>query len=33
VVRLTDPYVLASYYIEQELPGPDFSKTNEACSM
>jgi tetratricopeptide (TPR) repeat protein len=30
VVRLTDPYVLASYYIEQELPGPDFPKTNEA---
>jgi len=30
VVRLTDPYVLASYYIEQELPGPDFPKTTEA---
>jgi hypothetical protein len=24
VVRLTDPYVLASYYIEQELPAPSF---------
>jgi tetratricopeptide (TPR) repeat protein len=30
VVRLTDPYVLASYYIEQELPGPEFPKTTEA---
>ena len=29
VVRLTDPYVLASYYIEQELPGPEFPKTTE----
>ncbi len=29
-VRLTDPYVLASYYIEQELPGPDFPRTTEA---
>ncbi|MEO8674758.1 MAG: tetratricopeptide repeat protein [Casimicrobiaceae bacterium] len=29
-VRLTDPYVLASYYIEQELPGPEFPKTSEA---
>jgi len=29
-VRLTDPYVLASYYMEQELPGPDFSRTEEA---
>ncbi len=28
-VRLTDPYVLASYYIEQELPGP-FARTEEA---
>ncbi len=28
-VRLTDPYVLASYYIEQELPGP-FPRTEEA---
>ena len=30
VVRLTDPYVLASFYIEQELPGPEFPKTAEA---
>ena len=30
VVRLTDPYVLASYYMEQELPGPEFPKTTEA---
>jgi len=29
-VRLTDPYVLASYYIEQELPGPAFPRTEEA---
>jgi tetratricopeptide (TPR) repeat protein len=29
-VRLTDPYVLASYYIEEELPGPEFPKTIEA---
>jgi len=29
VVRLTDPYVLASYYMEQELPGPEFPKTTE----
>jgi tetratricopeptide (TPR) repeat protein len=29
-VRLTDPYVLASYYMEQELPGPEFPKTIEA---
>jgi len=29
-VRLTDPYVLASYYIEQELPGPEFPRTTEA---
>jgi tetratricopeptide (TPR) repeat protein len=28
-VRLTDPYVLASYYTEQELPGPDFPRTYE----
>jgi tetratricopeptide (TPR) repeat protein len=28
-VRLTDPYVLASYYIEQELPGPDFPRTED----
>jgi tetratricopeptide (TPR) repeat protein len=28
-VRLTDPYVLASYYMEHELPGPDFPKTTE----
>ena len=32
VVRLTDPYVLASYYIEQELPGPEFPKTAEALT-
>ncbi len=30
VVRLTDPYVLASYYMEQELPGPEFPRTQEA---
>ena len=30
VVRMTDPYVLASYYIEQELPGPDYPRTTEA---
>jgi tetratricopeptide (TPR) repeat protein len=29
-VRLTDPYVLASYYMEEELPGPEFPKTSEA---
>jgi tetratricopeptide (TPR) repeat protein len=29
-VRLTDPYVLASYYMEQELPGPAFPRTEEA---
>jgi len=28
-VRLTDPYVLASYYIEQELPGPHFPRTED----
>jgi tetratricopeptide (TPR) repeat protein len=29
-VRLTDPYVLASYFMEQELPGPAFPRTEEA---
>ena len=29
-MRLTDPYVLASYYMEQELPGPEFPRTQEA---
>ena len=30
-VRLTDPYVLASYCIEQELPGPEFPAPRKRC--